>query len=133
MILLKTIARRIGLDGAIAYSSAARVIQAIANLLTVVFIATLLSPEEQGYYYTFASVIGIQVFFELGFTGIITQYVAHEVVHLSLNSSNEYEGEVKHLSRLNYLMHFCVKWYTVITILFCIVVNIIGIVFFTKF
>lgn len=61
------------MDGAIAYSSAARIIQAVANLLTIFFIATLLSSDEQGYYYTFASVVGIQVFFELGFTGIMTQ------------------------------------------------------------
>ena len=53
------------MDGAIAYSSAARIIQAVANLLTIFFIATLLSSDEQGYYYTFASVVGIQVFFEL--------------------------------------------------------------------
>lgn len=61
------------MDGAIAYSSAARIIQAVANLLTIFFIATLLSSDEQGYYYTFASVVSIQVFFELGFTGIMTQ------------------------------------------------------------
>lgn len=57
--------RYIGMDGAIAYSSAARIIQAVANLLTIFFIATLLSSDDQGYYYTFVSVVGIQVFFEL--------------------------------------------------------------------
>ena len=133
MFMIKSCAKKIGMDGAIAYSSAARIIQAAANLLTVFFIATLLSPDEQGYYYTFASVVGIQVFFELGFTGIMTQYVAHEVVHLKLNENYCYEGDDRHLSRLSYLMHFCIKWYTVITILFFIVVNIIGVVFFKKF
>lgn len=131
--MFRVFLRYIGMDGAIAYSSAARIIQAVANLLTIFFIATLLSSDEQGYYYTFASVVGIQVFFELGFTGIMTQYVAHEVVHLKLNENYCYEGDDCHLSRLSYLMHFCIKWYTVITILFFIVVNIIGVVFFKKF
>ena len=118
MFMIKSCAKKIGMDGAIAYSSAARIIQAATNLFTVFFISVLLSPSEQGYYYTFASVVGIQVFFELGFTGIMTQYVAHEVVHLSLNTTYSYEGNNFHLSRLAYLMHFCVRWYTLITILF---------------
>lgn len=133
MFMIKSCAKKIGMDGAIAYSSAARIIQAATNLFTVFFIAVLLSPSEQGYYYTFASVVGIQVFFELGFTGIMTQYVAHEVVHLSLNTTYSYEGNNFHLSRLAYLMHFCVRWYTLITILFFVIVNIVGFFFFDSY
>ena len=59
MFMIKSCAKKIGMDGAIAYSSAARIIQAATNLFTVFFIAVLLSPSEQGYYYTFASVVGI--------------------------------------------------------------------------
>lgn len=89
MNLITKVARRIGMDGAIAYSSSARIIQAAANFIVI---ASLLSPAEQGFYYTFGSIAGIQVFFELGFTGIKTQYVAHETVHLKLNESNTYDG-----------------------------------------
>lgn len=133
MSFIITIAQKIGIDKAIAYSSGARLIQAVANLLTVFFIATLLSPNEQGFYYTFASVVGIQVFFELGFSGIMTQYVAHEAVHLSLDKNNVYIGDIHHLSRLSYLLHFCVKWYAIITVLFFIVVNIVGLFFFNSY
>lgn len=133
MSFIKTIAQKTGIDKAIAYSSGARLIQAISNLLTVFFIATLLSPDEQGFYYTFASVLGIQVFFELGFSGIMTQYVAHEAIHLSLNKNNVYVGDILHLSRLSYLLHFCVKWYAIITVLFFIVVNIVGLFFFNSY
>ena len=79
------LARRIGMDGAIAYSSAARVFQAFAGVISIFFIATFLTGEEQGFFYTFGSILAIQTFFELGFTGIMTQYVAHEVVHLNIN------------------------------------------------
>ena len=121
------------MDGAIAYSSLARIIQAAANFIVLFFIASLLSPVEQGFYYTFGSIAGIQVFFELGFTGIMTQYVAHEAVHLKLNESNTYEGEEKYISRLAYLIRFCLKWYSVITVLFFIIVVIVGFVFFNRY
>ena len=94
---------KLGIDGAIAYSSAARVFQAVAGVVSVFFIATYLTGEEQGFYYTFGSVLAIRVFFELGFTGIMTQYVAHEAAHLTLNTEYKYEGEEKYISRLAHL------------------------------
>lgn len=133
MNIIKTVAHTIGMDGAIAYSSSARAVQAAANFIILFFIASLLSPDEQGFYYTFGSVAGIQVFFELGFTGIMTQYVAHEAVYLKLNSSLYYEGDEKHISRLADLVRFCVKWYAIITVLFFIVVIIVGFIFFTRY
>ncbi len=126
-------AHKIGMDGAIAYSSAARVFQAFAGVISVFFIASFLTGEEQGFYYTFGSILAIQIFFELGFTGIMTQYVAHEVVHLHLNDSYCYEGEERYVSRLSYLIRFCLKWYAVVAALFFIIVIIVGIVYFRKF
>lgn len=127
------LARRIGMDGAIAYSSGARVFQAFAGVVSLFFIATFLTGEEQGFYYTFGSILAIQVFFELGFTGIMTQYVAHEVVHLELKKDYNYEGEERYKSRVSYLIRFCIKWYAIIAVLFFIVVNIVGVVYFNKF
>ena len=127
------IAHMIGMDGAIAYSSAARVFQAFAGVISIFFIATFLTGEEQCFYYTFGSILAIQVFFELGFTGIMTQYVAHEVVHLKLNDDSRYDGEDKYRSRLSYLVKFCIKWYTVVAVLFLIIVVIVGFVYFYKF
>lgn len=121
------IAHMIGMDGAIAYSSAARVFQAFAGVISIFFIATFLSGEEQGFYYTFGSILAIQVFFELGFTGIMTQYVAHEAVHLKQSGSFFYEGEERYKSRLAYLIRFCFKWYSLVAIAFFVVVNIVGV------
>ena len=100
-------AHKIGMDGAIAYSSAARIFQAFAGVITIFFIATFLTGEEQGFYYTFGSILAIQTFFELGFAGIMTQYVAHEVVHLRQTETYDYEGDEKYKSRLAYLVKFC--------------------------
>ena len=121
------------MDGAIAFSSAARVFQAFSGVITIFFIATFLTGEEQGFYYTFGSILAIQVFFELGFTGIMTQYVAHEAVHLRLSESLLYEGEQKFKSRLAYLVRFCIKWYAVIAALFLFVILVTGFVYFGTF
>lgn len=127
------LAHKIGMDGAIAYSSAARIFQAFAGVISVFVIATFLSGPEQGYFFTFNSILAIQIFFELGFTGIMTQYVAHEVVHLNLNKNDIYEGEDRYKSRLSYLVRFCLKWYGLVAILFFVVIIIIGLAYFGRY
>ena len=46
--LVKCIMNRIGMDGAIAYSSAARIFQAFAGVVSVFVLAYFLSGPEQG-------------------------------------------------------------------------------------
>lgn len=128
-----TIAHRIGMDKAIAYSSGSRILGGITGVLSVFFISTFLTGVEQGFYYTFGSILALQVFFELGLTGIMTQYVAHEVSHLQLNEDRQYEGEEKYKSRLASLVHFCVKWYSVLAILVFVFLLIVGFVFFSHY
>ena len=126
-------AHRIGMDKAIAYSSGSRILGGITGVLSVFFISTFLTGVEQGFYYTFGNILALQVFFELGLTGIMTQYVAHEVSHLQLNEECQYEGEEKYKSRLASLVHFCVKWYSVLAILVFVFLLIVGLIFFTHF
>lgn len=131
--IFKFATKKLGIDGAIAYSSAARIFQSFSGVISVFFIATFLTGEEQGFYYTFGSILAIQVFFEMGFTGIMTQYVAHEAAHLKQNRFYEYEGEEKYRSRLAYLIRFCIKWYSIIAILFFVIVILVGYLYFNKY
>lgn len=134
MFILKMIAQKIGMDKSIAYSSGANILRAFTGLASIYFISLCLTGEEQGYYYTFGSILAIQVFFELGFTGIITQYVAHEQAHLKWTDDGlNLVGEEKYKSRLTHLLHFCIKWYSVIAILLFIVLTVVGYVFFSKY
>lgn len=130
---LKIIAQKIGVDKAIAYSSGARVIQGFTGVASVFFISTFLTGVEQGFYYTFGSILALQVFFELGLTGIMTQYVAHEASHLTLDEKREYQGEEKYQSRLASLVHFCVKWYSILAILVFVFLLIVGFIYFNKY
>ncbi|WP_304154079.1 lipopolysaccharide biosynthesis protein [Phocaeicola plebeius] len=133
MITLKDIAKRIGIDKSIAYSSGARIIQAFTGVASIIFISRFLTGIEQGFYYTFGSIVAIQVFFELGLTGIITQYVAHEASHLILNNQQQFEGEEKYRSRLSSLLRFSVKWYAIISILLLIILTFVGFIFFERY
>ena len=125
--------KKIGLDKSIAYSSGARVVQGVFGLITVLVISMTLSKEEQGYYYTFGSIIAIQVFFELGLTNIIMQFTGHEMAGLSLSEGTTLSGEKANLSRISSLLHFSVKWYGVAALLFVLVTIIAGFIFFSKY
>ena len=131
--ILYTIAQKIGIDKAIAYSSGSRIVQGFTGVLSVFFITTFLTGVEQGFYYTFGSLLAMQVFFELGLTGIMTQFVAHEVSHLKLNDDSEYEGDEKYKSRLASLIHFCLQWYIVLAIIVLVFLVIVGFVYFNRY
>lgn len=131
--IVKKTRNSFGIDGAIAYTIFSRIIQAIGGLLSIVFIAKFLTPDEQGYYYTFASILAIQVFFELGLSGIITQYTAHEFAHLSWTSDLQLSGEEYYKSRLSSLLRFCVKWFAVIAVILFFVLLAAGFYFFSHY
>lgn len=125
-------AQKIGLNKTIAITVITRLIQALGGVVSIFFIARFLSPIEQGYYYTFISVIALQVFFELGLTGIITQYTAHEFAFVQKSESG-LTGDTFHLSRLASLLRFCIKWFGLIAITAFIVLVVVGFVFFNKY
>lgn len=131
--LIRNVLSKAGLDGAITYVILARVIQAGGGLISIFFISRYLTKVEQGYYYTFGSILAIQMFFELGFSTIITQFVAHEKAFLNWNGKTTLVGNKKSLSRLSSLLQFCIKWFGVMAIIFIIVLLIFGSLFFTKY
>lgn len=130
---LYKIFRILGVDKAIAYTSLLRVIQATGGVVSIIFVARFLTGTEQGFYYTFGSIVAIQIFFELGLNGIITQYVAHEASHLTCKDDRYLDGESKYISRLSSLLHFSVKWYLLFALGLLTTLVIVGYWFFTKY
>ena len=57
MRFITKILNSLGIDGTILYTIFAKVIQASGGIITVFLIAKFLSKEEQGFYYTFVSVL----------------------------------------------------------------------------
>jgi O-antigen/teichoic acid export membrane protein len=129
--LIKRIVSKLGVDKSIAYSSSARVIQAFTGVASIFFISRYLTGVEQGFYFTFGSIVALQVFFELGLNGIITQYVAHEASHLTWHNSYTLEGESQYKSRLASLFRFSIKWFTVVSFVVFVILVIAGFLFFS--
>ncbi len=130
--MLKKVAQIFGVDKAIFFTTIARILQGAGGIASVVFISAYLTEVEQGFYYTFASILAMQVFFELGLGGILTQFTAHENAHL-IEIDGTLTGNDKHLSRLSSLLHFCTKWYSRLTIGLLILLVVVGFSFFSFF
>lgn len=129
---LKSLLRdKMGLDGAVLFTIIGRGLSTCTAVFTVYFITRYLTGDEQGYYYTFGSIVAMQVFFELGLNGVITQFVAHEAAHLKWGEGySELIGPDYHRSRLSSILRFCVKWYTVLAAVLLVALVVAGFVFF---
>jgi len=120
-------------DTAIIYVVITKLFQAGGGAMSIFFIAKYLTKEEQGYYYTFGSILAVQMFFDLGFSTIITQFVAAEFAFLKLEGSTGLVGSEKSLSRLSFLLRFCLKWFSITAVVFIVFLLCAGYLFFTKF
>lgn len=104
----------------------------VAGAATVFLLPLWLSPTEQGYYFTFASVLALQIFFELGLNQIVMQLVSHEVAHLTETDDGRLTGKEAHLGRLSSLARLISRWYGVAALLFALIGGIAGAIFFTQ-
>ncbi len=102
----------------------------LAGGLSIVLIPIFLSPTQQGFYYTFASVLALQVFFELGLNQVIIQLVSHEAAHLSVNDDGTVSGDSARIHRLNGLIRLLYRWYTFAAVLFVVLAGGAGWLFF---
>lgn len=131
--MIKKIIYKLGFDKAIIYTSSTSILNAIGNVMSVILVVKFMSIVEQGYYYTFGSIVAIQIFFELGLNTIITQYAAHENAHLNLDNPFKIEGSIYNKSRIASLLHFSIKWYLIFSVFLLISLIVAGFLFFQKF
>jgi O-antigen/teichoic acid export membrane protein len=114
------------MDRAIAYVILAKAWLLFSGPITLYLISLSLTPETQGYYYTFLSLVALQVFIELGFYVVITQFASHEWAHLRFDEIGFIVGDPGSLSRLISLGRLVFKWYAVASLVFIVVVGAIG-------
>ena len=121
---------RLEVDRAVFYSVAARAWQFVAGPVTMLLIALYFTPELQGYFYTFASLLALQMFVELGLQVVIINVSSHEWAKLDLDSRGELTGDTAALSRLVSLGRWVAAWYAVASGIFVVGVGTAGAVFF---
>ena len=119
------------IDRPVFFGLADKVWLIMAGPVTMILIATCFTPELQGYYYTFANLLALQVFVEMGLGTVIIQFASHEWSKLSLNKEGKIVGDDIALSRLTSLTQIATKWYLVGGAVLSIGLAIGGYIFFS--
>ena len=75
--VLRRFAGNLQVDRSLLYALSARIWQAMAGPITMVFIIRSLTLDEQGVYYTLSTLMTIQLFFELGLLNVLISQAGH--------------------------------------------------------
>ncbi|MBE0568274.1 MAG: hypothetical protein IH577_01175 [Deltaproteobacteria bacterium] len=119
-----------GFDRAVSYGVLARVWGVFAGPVTMVIIAARFSGEQQGFYYTFSSLLALQTFFELGLLYVIAQFASHEFVQLRWGAQGRIEGDPVPRERFIDLLCKSAKWFGLASILMVVFLVPAGLYFF---
>ncbi len=123
---------RLEVDQAVFFSVLTRGWQFLAGPVTMLFIAARFTGSEQGYFYTFASLVGLQTLIELGLHGVIVSVASHEWALLSLDGEGNVRGPDHARARLAALRDAMLKWYGTIGLLFVLGGGTFGLWFFGR-
>lgn len=107
---IQAIFKKIGIDIDVFNTLMLRTWTIIAGAVTVFVVPAFLSPELQGYYFTFASIIAMQIFFELGLNHVLVQITAHSAAHLHRDEHNQFLGDIKWRVRIAQLIRLSRNW-----------------------
>lgn len=122
----------IGANKAVIYGVLGRVWSSLAGFVTILVMAAVFSEELQGFYYTFGSLLAMQVFFELGLTGVIATFVSHEFSKLSWSDNGSVRGDLVAMQRFNDILCKSTKWFAVAALLLPLILIPAGLFFFAK-
>jgi hypothetical protein len=131
LALLNRMRRWAGVDRPVFYVAVGRTWSLFSGPITVLLLAHFFTPKQQGYYYTFGSVMALQVFLELGFGQCIVQFASHEFAHLRFLPGGVLEGDPRARSRLISLGRLSLKWYAVMAVLVVLGIGVGGHLFFS--
>lgn len=98
-------------ESATAWGVAGKITQAAAAPVTALLILVFFTPTIQGYYYSFASLLALQIFLELGLATVITTFSSHEWARLQLDKKGALIGNGDALKRLSGLAVASCRWY----------------------
>jgi len=100
--------------------------------VTITFLARFLSPAEQGFYYTFGSILALQIFFELGLSYVILQFASHERAKLHWTEQGTLEGDPVAKAKLASLLRRALIWYSCMALLIVATLLPLGLFFFSR-
>jgi len=119
-----------GIDRAVFVTLLGRGWNVGAGLLTIFLVAHFLTPEMQGYYYTFNSLIALQIFAELGLNFALVQFASHEMAELTWQANGTVSGSSIAKRRLQSLLKFAYTWFGVAALFMMVLLMPAGLYFF---
>ena len=122
---MKKLLKGLGIDGAIIWSTINRGFGFVKGPINILIILKFLSIDQQGIWYTFTNLSALTILADLGFAGIITQFISHEFANLKLKDDS-LTGEITHLDRFYALIKFALNTYSIVVILALIILFLAG-------
>jgi hypothetical protein len=120
----------LAVDSAVLASLCNRLLVLLAGPLTLLFVAVRLSGAEQGFYYTFASIVALAQFLELGLGYIITQFISHESARLRCDPDGRLHGSLPEKHRALDILRMATRWYVLVALIGAVVLGPLGLRFF---
>jgi hypothetical protein len=129
---VSALADHFGITRALVYTVLGRTWSVLAGPVSLLFVGHFLNKDEQGFYYTFWSVLGLWVFFDLGLSLIIVQFASHERAVLRF-VDGRIEGDERARRRLASLFRLALRWYSWAGALMVALVLPAGLIFFIHY
>lgn len=123
------LAQRAGINRAVAYAVMARLWQLFTGPVTQLLIVVWFSLSTQDYYFAFSSMLGMQVFVELGLHVVLINLASREWAHLTF-VNGKVSGDPQALARLVDLGRMMLKWYVTVAVIFALALIILGMYYF---
>jgi O-antigen/teichoic acid export membrane protein len=118
--------KKLGVNRAVFFTLLNRGWGLISGVVTIFLVVTYFSPETQGYYYTFGSLLMLQVLLEFGFGVVLVQFISHEWAHLSVDGHGHISGDSAAKLRLGSLVSLALKFYFILSIMFFLGLGFFG-------
>lgn len=128
----RRVLNRLEVDRAVFYAIAQRGWQFLAGPITLLLVARYFTADIQGYYYTFWSILALQVFFELALPQTIITTASHQWRGLALSQQRRIVGDADSLSRLAHLTRVSLALFTASGTIFFAGVGLFGLWFFAR-
>lgn len=129
---LRGLCLRVALDRTVGYGVLNSAARAAAGPVTAILIGVYFSPEMQGFYFTFASLLALQGLAEMGLGQVLIQFASHEWCHLALTPEGRITGRDESLARLRSLGRLGLRWFSVAAVLTALGLGVAGTAFFSR-
>ncbi|MEE9910675.1 MAG: hypothetical protein K4571_03025 [Deltaproteobacteria bacterium] len=130
-VRMSDMAHRIEMSRAVLYGLLSKIWGLATGPVSFLLIATYFTPEIQGYYYTFLTLLALQTFVELGIGTVIQQFASHEWAKLKLDAAGQITGDPAALSRLSSIARVGIKWFGIGGAVLAVALSIGGFIFFS--